>query len=318
MPRVSIGMPVYNGERFLGEALRSLAAQTFTDYELIISDNGSTDRTEEICRRAAAQDPRIRYYREAQNRGAAWNYNRVVELATGEYFKWAAHDDLITPDYLEKCVGVLDHDPELVLCCTDDQDIDEDGAYVDARRHSHIPSADRGNSPRASQRFRRLIRDDYDCEQVFGLFRLADLRRTKLILSYTDSDRTLLAEAALYGRFFEIPERLFLHRQHAGSSCKANPITSGWHERVAWFDPRLSGKALFSRWRQIREYCIAIVRSPVGTGEKLASLFWLAVYQRGRIIPLTREIIVGVRLLIAPPARPSAASGTPGPAAAAK
>jgi glycosyltransferase involved in cell wall biosynthesis len=310
MPRVSIGMPVYNGDRFLEEALKSLEAQTFRDFELVISDNGSTDRTEEICRRYAAQDDRIRYYREAVNQGAAWNYNRVVELSTGEYFKWAAHDDLITPDYLEKCVSMLDHDPDLVLCCTDDQDIDEHGQDVDARRHSHIPSGERGSHPRAPQRFRRLIRDDYDCEQVFGVFRMHALRRTKLILSYTDSDRTLLAEAALYGRFFEIPERLFLHRQHSGSSCKANPISSGWHERVAWFDPRLSGKALFSRWRQIREYLVAIVRAPLSFGEKWATFFWLVVYQRGRIKPLLREIIVGVRLLLFPPAPPRT-SATP-------
>ena len=113
----------------------------------MISDNGSTDRTEEICRRFAQRDARIRYSRQETNQGAAWNYNQVVHLAAGEYFKWAAHDDLITPDYLEKCVAVLDGDPGLVLCCTDDQDIDVDGNPVDARRVSHIPSAERGNSP---------------------------------------------------------------------------------------------------------------------------------------------------------------------------
>jgi len=178
MPRVSIGLPVYNGDQFLDEAMRSLLAQTYRDFEIIISDNGSTDRTEEICRRYAAQDNRIRYYREPSNQGASWNYNRVVHLATGEYFKWAAHDDLVTPDYLEKCIAVLDRDPGVVLCCTDDQDIDEQGRYVDAKRHSHIPSAERGNSTRVSLRFRRLIRDDYDCEQVFGLYRLDVLRKT--------------------------------------------------------------------------------------------------------------------------------------------
>ncbi len=312
MPRVSIGLPVYNGEQYLDETLRSLLAQSYRDFEIIISDNGSTDDTQDICRRYAGQDNRIRYYRETENQGASWNYNRVVHLATGEYFKWAAHDDLITPDYLERCVAVLDSDPEVVLCCTDDQDINEEGRPVDARRHSHIPGSARGSAPRASLRFRRLIRDDYDCEQVFGLFRLAVLRKTKLILSYTDSDRTLLAETGLYGRLFEIPEPLFLHRQHPGSSCKANPITSGWHERVSWFDPRLSGKALFSRWRQIREHLVAIARSPISYTEKAACLFWLIVYQRGRIVPLVREIVVGVKLILFPPAPPHAAlAGAP-------
>ena len=300
MPRVTIGMPVYNGERFVVEALDAILAQTYKDFELVISDNGSTDTTEAICRRYAAQDARIRYYRESVNRGATWNYNRVVELAQGEFFKWAAHDDLITPDYIGKCVDVLDRDPGVVLVCTDDQDIDEVGVHVDARRVSHIPSAERGSSERASKRFRRLLRDDYDCEQVFGLYRTDILRRTRMIQSYTDSDRTLLAEIGLYGRLFEIPERLFLHRQHVGSSCKANPISGGWHQRAGWFDPRLSGKPLFSRWRQIREYIDAVFRSPLPLSEKTASLFWLVVYQRGRLRGLLREIVIGLRFLLGP------------------
>jgi len=312
MPRVSIGLPVYNGEQFLDEALRSLLAQTYKDIEIVISDNGSTDRTQEICQRYVAQDSRIRYHREQQNQGASWNYNRVVELSTGEFFKWAAHDDLITPDYLEKCIAVLDADPGVVLCCSDDQDIDELGRPVDAKRHSHIPSSERGSSPKVFLRFRRLIRDDYDCEQVFGLFRLDVLRKTKMILSYTDSDRTLLAETGLYGRLYEIPEPLFIHRQHGGSSCKANPITSGWHARISWFDPRLAGKALFSRWRQIREYIVAIFRAPISLSDKASCLFWLIVYQRGRIKPLTREIVIGLRLYLFPPPSPGASTATLG------
>lgn len=297
MPRVTLGMPVYNGTRFLDETLRALLAQSYKDFELVISDNASTDATGDVCRRYAATDSRIRYYRENENRGAAWNYNRVVELATGEYFKWAAHDDLITSDYLEKCVSVLDRDPSVVLCCTDDQDIDEQGNHVDARRESHIPGSERGSAHKPSTRFRRLIRDDYDCEQVFGLMRTEQLRRTKLILPYTDSDRTLLGELALYGRFHEIQERLFLHRQHGQSSGKANPIAAGWHVRAGWFDPSLQGKVLFSRWRQLKEYLIAIRRAPIGMTERLICVFWMVAYFRGRAQSLSKEIVMGLRLL---------------------
>jgi glycosyltransferase involved in cell wall biosynthesis len=297
MPRVTLGMPVYNGERFLEETLRALLAQTYKDFELVISDNASTDATEGICKRHAAADARIRYFREQENHGAAWNYNRVVELATGEYFKWAAHDDLITPDYLEKCVAVLDADPTVVLCCTDDQDIDQNGNEVDARRQSHILSGERGSSPKATVRFRRLIRDDYDCEQVFGLIRTDVLRRTKMILPYTDSDRTLLGELGLHGRLHEIQERLFLHRQHMGSSGKANPIHTGWHARAGWFDPSLQGRVLFSRWRQLREYLIAIFRSPISLTERIACVFWMAAYFRGRVKGLAKEIVMGFRLI---------------------
>src|SRR5579871_3942080 len=113
--RVSIGLPVHNGERYLREAIDSLLAQTYRDFELIISDNGSTDGTEAICRAYAAADPRIRYYREEQNRGCAWNWNRVFALARGEIFKWAAHDDVCAPRLVERCLEALDRCPEAVL-----------------------------------------------------------------------------------------------------------------------------------------------------------------------------------------------------------
>ncbi|MBS0016773.1 MAG: glycosyltransferase family 2 protein, partial [Arthrospira sp. SH-MAG29] len=126
-PRVSIGLPVYNGENFIQETLDCLLSQTFDDFELIICDNASTDRTEEICRDYAARDKRIRYYRHPENLGAAKNYNRTFELSTAEYFKWAAHDDLYAPEFLERCVEALDTHPSTVLCYPQEYWIDEQG-----------------------------------------------------------------------------------------------------------------------------------------------------------------------------------------------
>jgi glycosyltransferase involved in cell wall biosynthesis len=286
-------MPVYNGERFIRETLDSILAQTYGDYELIISDNGSTDATRTICESYASRDPRIRYHREEENRGAAWNYNRVAELASGEYFKWAAHDDLYDPEYLERCVQVLAEHPDVVLAYPDDIDIDDDGNRIDRKRQSHIPSADRAASSRPSERFRNLVRLDYDCEQVFGLIRRDLLIGSLLIGSYTDSDRTLLAELGLYGTFREIPEPLFLHRHHESSSCRANPIAEGWHQRASWFDPDLKGQVLYSQWHQLREYMKAVLRSPLGVGEKALCFFWLAVRYRTRVPDLIRELRVG-------------------------
>jgi glycosyltransferase involved in cell wall biosynthesis len=114
-PKVSIGMPVYNGENFIVESLDALFAQTFTDFELIICDNASTDRTGEICREYAARDARIRYCRNETNIGASANYNLTFELARGDYFKWAAHDDICAPTYVERCVEALDRDPGVAL-----------------------------------------------------------------------------------------------------------------------------------------------------------------------------------------------------------
>jgi glycosyltransferase involved in cell wall biosynthesis len=298
-PKVSLGMPVYNGEKYLRETLDSLLAQTFKDFELIISDNSSTDSTEAICREYAARDSRIRYYREVVNRGAGWNYNRVVELARGHYFKWAAHDDLCAPIYLERCVEALDQNPSIVLCYPDDIDIDEKGNRIDRKRISHIRSSERASSPNPAQRFRRLVTLDYDCEQVFGLIRLDILRRTALILSYTDSDRTLLGELGLYGPFLELPEPLFFHRHHEGSSGRANPIKGGWHLRAGWFDPRLKGRVLFPQWRQIWEYIKAIIRAPLNPVVMLKCMFWLGVGYRQRVGALAEELALGMRALFA-------------------
>ena len=118
-PRLTIGLPVYNGENFLSEALDTLLAQTYTDFELIISDNASTDGTEEICRRYARSDPRIRYLRQERNIGLVPNHNFLVGQARGEYFKWAGHDDRFAPELVERCIEILDERPHVVLCHAD-------------------------------------------------------------------------------------------------------------------------------------------------------------------------------------------------------
>ena len=128
--RVSIGVPVYNGETYLPQALDSLLAQTYPDVEIVISDNASTDATENICRDYANRDDRIRYYREDVNRGLSWNFNRVFELSRGEYFKWAAADDICVPEFVERCVDVLDEDKSIVCCHARTTKIDPSGTKL--------------------------------------------------------------------------------------------------------------------------------------------------------------------------------------------
>src|SRR6201994_1650338 len=115
VPRLTIGLPVYNGEKYVAEAIEALLGQTFEDFELIISDNASTDGTAGICRRFGKQDSRIRYVRQPRNIGIAPNHNFVVHEARGELVKWASHDDLYARDMMERCVQALDDDPQVVL-----------------------------------------------------------------------------------------------------------------------------------------------------------------------------------------------------------
>ena len=194
-PLVSIGLPVYNGERFLAQAIESALAQTYEQLELIISDNGSTDATEQICRRYAAQDSRVQYHRIEKNLGAAWNFNRVVELARGPYFKWLAHDDLITPSYVEDCVRVLEADPSVVLVCTAVREIDSAGSPVrDHTFHLRIDS----ESP--DDRFFDLVLAWHNCYYIFGLIRRTALDATPLMGNYSSGDSVLLARLGLLGR----------------------------------------------------------------------------------------------------------------------
>src|SRR5260370_28648948 len=124
-------MPLYNSERYLAEALDSLLAQDHRDFELIMSDNGPSDAPESICRDYAAHDTRIRYHRTEDNLGAVWNFNRVFELAKGDYFMWAAHDDVRAPGCVSRSLAALEARPDAVLCCTGVSFIDEAGREIE-------------------------------------------------------------------------------------------------------------------------------------------------------------------------------------------
>lgn len=216
-PRVSIGLPVYNGERYLDDTIKSVLAQEFKDFELIISDNASTDRTAEICRRYAAQDDRVRYFRNARNLGAGPNYDNCFHKARGVYFKWAAHDDCLAPAYLAKAVAALDAAPDAVLCTVGITEIGSDGEVLRTYANS-FPGV---SSPSAAVRFGAVIHARHQCEDFFGLYRRAALVGSGLHDNYSGSDRVLLAEMALRGPWVSVPDHLFLHREHEGRYTRA-------------------------------------------------------------------------------------------------
>jgi len=261
-PTVSLGLPVFNGERFLDEAIRSLLAQTYEDFELIIRDNGSTDGTEAICRRYADRDPRVKYVRSDRNLGAAINYNRCFELSSGTYFKWCAHDDVCAPSYLERCVAVLDRHPEVVLAYPRTVIIDEFGREVS----EYADNIDL-RSERPAERLRALLaRGPLECNAVFGLIRSDVLRRTPLIGRYAASDENLLGELALRGQIWQVPEPLFFRRDHPQTSLRAN---ASLKERERWFDPSWRGRIYLPCWRWLIEYVRSSRRVPLRAGERL-------------------------------------------------
>lgn len=287
-----MGLPVFNGEPFLAEAIDCLLRQTFKDLELIICDNASTDKTEEICRERAARDSRVRYYRNETNIGAMKNFNKVVSLAQGRYFKWAAHDDVHDETCVERCVEILEKEPGVVLVYARAQDIDENGALLKKKFYGlRVDSAD------APTRFKDLIRNDYTCEAIFGLMRLQDLLLTPLLSNYADCDRVLLAEIGLAGRFYEIPEYLFIHREHKNRSVRQ---FKDRQKRSAWFDPSKAGRPAFPYTREFWGYVAAIRRAKLSSGDRGRCYGSMARWVAVNVGGLVEDITFAVRHVLRP------------------
>ncbi len=269
-PRLSIGLPVFNGEKHLKEAFDSILSQTYKDFELIISDNASTDKTPQICLEYAKKDSRIHYYRNKINIGAARNFNRVFELSSGKYFKWAAHDDILAPDFLSKCVNVLDQDPSVVLCHTKVGCIDENGVFSGIDEHEPI-----NYLRKTHERFAAVLNRNL-CWMIFGVIRADTLKMTNLMGDYIRADWNLLAEISLYGRLYEIPEVLFFRRHHRQAYTNkyylSGPIIlPDYQKQLEWWasSRKKSVRALLPHWKICLEYFKSVKRSPLKWKERL-------------------------------------------------
>jgi glycosyltransferase involved in cell wall biosynthesis len=285
-PPVSIGMPVYNGERFLEAALASILGQTFTDFELIVSDNASTDGTQDICRQLAKTDKRIRYFRNTENLGAARNYNRVFELATGRYFKWAAHDDVCLPEFLSRCMDVLAGDPSVVLCYPIARLIDEHGNVLKA-----VKAPSNGCAKEPHVRFHEVLTAP-ECNAVFGLIRSGAIGTNTPIGGYMGSDQVLLAELSLKGRFYVVPESLFCRRYHPEMSLRAN---RSYAAVAAWFDPARRGSIVLPSWRLCFEYARALAQVGLGPIDKLLCYWAIVRWTKFMRMAMARQLYHAVR-----------------------
>ncbi len=273
LPKLSIGVPVYNGERYLEEVLRSLLDQGYDDCEIVISDNASTDRTEEICRDYAAKDPRIRHFRNTTNIGAAPNFNRAFRLCRGAFFKWVAYDDYYAPTYLERCMGALDGAPEAVLAHTDVLLVDGAGQPLphDPETNSFWTAAGNPVMPvepphlasagAPEPRFDDILHRVNRCSAVFGVIRADVLRATGLQRSYYGADKVLLAELALRGPFVQIEDRLFHKRVHPSMSFLLSTM-----EKRKWIDPRVGFH--IPQVLMLRDYFAMVMGSRLSVAQK--------------------------------------------------
>lgn len=306
-PRVSIGIPVRNGQRFIRKAIDSLLAQSFSDFELIICDNASTDATESICRDYAARDSRIRYFKNDHNLGPAANHNKCFNLSRGEFFRWHAHDDMVEPTYLQQCIDLLDSDPSVVLAYPRTLIVDENEKLLE--EYKFRPATD---APQASRRFAELVlinHRKHRAVEIFGLMRSSALLQTPLEGAYARGDSVLLVRMSLLGRFVELPEPLFLSRSHVSQSMQAIPssvkhgsqrtllsrmLGTGPLPPPEWWDESRRGKLNFPEWNLFKEYWVSIGRAPLPLGERMrcyvVMLKWLIL----NLPKLARDVIFAI------------------------
>lgn len=289
-PTVSIGLPVYNGENYLAEAIKSILGQTFNDFELIISDNASTDATMAICKSFSDADSRIRYYSNEKNLGAAWNFNQVFHLARGKYFQWACHDDVWTPTLLERYVGILNRMNDVVLCYSKTTFIDGSGAP--SRSLIGRPNLENADPHHRFRSFLKYHIDGNECNPSLGLFRTDVLKQTPLEGNYPGADMVLLGEVLLHGKFYEISDPLFLRRDHPGRSVLSNPK---FEDRAVFQNPNQKGKIQLPTCRWFYEWMKCVYRSPVGILEGIRCEIELCKWAKWNGWKLKNEIHYGVK-----------------------
>jgi len=277
-PRLTVGLPVYNGEQYLPESMEALLGQTYEDFELIVSDNASTDATADICHSYAKQDSRVRYFRQPRNIGWGPNHNYLVAEARGELFKWASDDDLYARDLLARCVEALDEHPDVVLAHCWTAMIDGAGSVTKPMTYQLATS-----SPRAPERFRSMLFDK-GSDDDGGVIRMAVLRRTPLHGSYYRADRTLMPEIGLYGPFYHVPDWLYFRRDHPDRAEHLLSDTRAWCTNL---DPSRASRLRHPAVRLYAEYVWgyvgAIRRSPLAPADRQECYRYLVQWLVSRV-----------------------------------
>ncbi|MGH7179410.1 MAG: glycosyltransferase family 2 protein, partial [Tepidisphaeraceae bacterium] len=263
---------------------------------------------ESICREYVARDSRVRYFRNERDLGPAGNHNRCFEESTGPYFRWHAHDDVLLPDYLEKCLEVLERDPTVANAHTLTQVIDEQGNFV--RNYGFRVATD---APSAAQRFSSLIHVNHKHHmgyEIFGIWRREQLAGTPLEGAYAHGDRVLLVRMTLRGRYAEVPEHLFRARAHSNQSMQSRThrgrlsrlLGAGPLPPAEWWDRTKAGKIVFPEWKLLHEYWASIGEVRLGLWQSLrcrSSVLWWMVRNGHKLV---RDLLFAAERSVMPPA----------------
>jgi hypothetical protein len=287
MARLTFGIPVYNGERYLGAALDSVRQQDTEDIRIVISDNGSTDGTQEICHAAANEDSRIDYRRYEQNSGGIWNYANVLALADTELFSWMAADDIKLPTFASSAIAALDAGgPSVAFSCTRTRIIDGAGTVYEDLNDERMGL----DAETAHERIRNLLRAQAS-HPMYGVIRMDALRRTRGITSVLGDDMVLLVELLCVGKMALASDQAFLQRRH-DSQVSVQGVSS-----TSWFAPGQKANRSFAETRTNIELYRGIAHSTLPRGEKLRSWGVLGpawVFPRWRAVARDMANAVGI------------------------
>jgi glycosyltransferase involved in cell wall biosynthesis len=290
LPEISVGLPVYNGLPYVKQLIETVLAQSFANLELVISDNASTDGTDELCRSYAKADSRVKYFRNPFNIGLIPNFNRVFELATAPYYKWTASDDFYETTYLEACFPAIRDNADVSVSHSETMLVKEDGQELpyDPQLHACIDEqnnrvwlldrdscATRGSRTR---RFRDVLAQQIMCSPVYGLMRRRQILETGLHRSFFGSDKPLLAEMALRGRFYIAPGRLFKKRMHGGMTS----VMSGGKLQNK-IDPKVKLNSL--QLVKLRAYMDILSKAQLTAMERATCYAYLGLHSASAAIP---------------------------------
>ena len=259
--KVIIGLPVYNSQKHLGAAIESHLSQSFTDFSLVISDNGSTDSTPDICAEYASKDKRIKYLRSDENRGILWNHRRVLEGIDRpeQYFRWAGGDDIMEPDLLQTMVDVLDSRPEVEAVIHGVRNIDDDGQVIGSKGRTLDLQ-----SPDVVKRAHDVLTASYQHVVAYGLLRASTLQVMRTGPDYIGWDPVFILELALRGQIVQPPGPVLLRRFHPGSISRVKTVK----DFRKWVEPNANAGMRFPHWTWAYERVRALAASPMSMADR--------------------------------------------------
>ena len=268
---VTVGIPVFNDAEFVEQAIRSAVNQCEL---LVVADNCSNDKTEEVCRRLAAEYPHVMYVRHPVNKGAAFNFKYVLDCAETEYFMWLGAHDYIPNDYILRLKAVLQESLDSPLVFAKAQHVDRSGKAGGCVEYFF--SEDLADD-RPEKRLLAVIKYLSDCTIVHGLFRTGCLRGAwgDRKFDFLASDHVLVARMAMYGKLLYVPQSMYFRRDvHDIPSAKKQL------ERIVG-KPVVEPALLIKRQMQVEQSeLMRLLVSRNGSSNRWRFLAWVALIRR--------------------------------------